>query len=118
MQITWIKNSNNQWYDLLRLNLSSIGDASGVYTIWHGGDNPRYVRIGSGEIQTRLSAHRNDRDIMAYQTHGLLVTWAIVPANQQLGAEAYLAERCNPLVGERFPDRTPIQINLPGENTP
>lgn len=27
--------------------------------------------------------------------------------------EAFLAVQCNPLVGERFPDRTPIAVNLP-----
>jgi hypothetical protein len=97
----------------MALDLESIGNTAGVYLIWHGGQQGRWVRVGSGTIKQRLSDHRNNPEILAYQSHGLLVTWATVPANQQEGVEAFLAEQCNPLVGERFPDRTPIPVNLP-----
>jgi len=29
------------------------------------------------------------------------------------GVEKYLADTLSPVVGERFPDRTPIKVNLP-----
>jgi hypothetical protein len=29
------------------------------------------------------------------------------------GVEKYLADELDPNVGERFPDRTPISVNLP-----
>lgn len=29
------------------------------------------------------------------------------------GVEKYLANTLNPVVGERFPERTPIEVNLP-----
>jgi len=113
INLQWIKCTDNVWCDLMALNLESIGNISGVYVIWHGGQNPTWVRIGSGNIGERLSAHRNDPQITSFSPHGLLVTWAAVPAFQQLGVEAYLAAQCNPLVGERFPDRTPIEVNIP-----
>ena len=111
LNLQWVQCAGNVWCNLLSLNLESIGKVSGVYLIWHGGK--QWVRVGSGDIKNRLSAHRNDPQILAYRSHILYVTWASVPANQQEGVEAYLAEQCNPLVGERFPSRIPTEVNLP-----
>lgn len=113
LNLQWIQCIGNAWCNLLTLNLESIGNVSGVYLIWYGGQQGHWVRVGSGDIKQRLSDHRNNPQILAYKSHGLLVSWASVPANQQEGVEAYLAEKCNPLVGERFPNRIPIPVNLP-----
>ena len=114
MNLTWIKCQGNGWCSLERVNLEGIGNTAGVYVIWHGGQTPRYVRIGQGNIKERLSAHRNDKQIMAYRSHGdLFVTWAAVPAHQHDGVEAFLAQACSPIVGDKFPDRQPISVNLP-----
>ena len=76
--------------------------------------SPRVVRVGQGDIATRLGEHRNDPEILAYAKLGTLrVTWASVPANQRDGVEAYLADTWNPLVGERFPNVAPITVNSP-----
>ena len=112
LRLHWIKCSDGEWCDLLRLDLSDVDDI-GVYLIYHGGQNSRCVRVGSGTIKERLAAHQNDPNVRAYRHLGLYVTWAAIHPSQQLGVEAYLAEACNPLVGERFPDRTPIPVNLP-----
>ncbi|GFP25849.1 hypothetical protein HKBW3S25_01330, partial [Candidatus Hakubella thermalkaliphila] len=77
-----------------------------------GGPNPAAVRVGQGVIRERLTAHRNDSDILAYRSHGLYVTWAKVSASQRDGVERYLAERLNPKVGISFPDVVPIPVNL------
>ena len=113
MTLTWNKCVGGIWCPLETVNLEGIGDASGVYVIWHGGQTPRWVRVGQGNIKERLSAHRRDSEILAYRQHGLLVTWAVVPANEQDGIEAYLYAQCKPLVGERRPGRDPISVNLP-----
>jgi len=113
MTLQWTKCSGNEWCRLEALNLDTIGNTTGVYAIWHGGQATKWVRIGQGIIKQRLSAHRNDPAILAYKQNTLYVTWASVPAHQLDGVEAYLAQQCNPLVGERFPDRTPIPVNLP-----
>lgn len=113
MQLNWVKCSGNVWCPLETVNLEGIGDVGGVYLIWHGGQTPRWVRVGQGNIKERLSAHRNDPQILEYRTHGLFVTWAAVVSNLRDGIEAYLALQCNPLVGERFPDRIPVVVNLP-----
>jgi hypothetical protein len=85
----------------------------GVYIIWHGGDNGATVRVGQGIIRDRLKAHRDDPQINAYTNLGRFVTWASVSQDYRDGVEAFLAEKLNPMVGERFPTRTPIEVNWP-----
>jgi hypothetical protein len=71
------------------------------------------VRVGQGNIKERIAQHRNDPQILAFRQHRLFVTWAAVPDKDRDGVEAFLAAYCNPLVGERFPQRYPITVNLP-----
>jgi hypothetical protein len=85
----------------------------GVYIIWHTGDPSKTVRVGQGVIRDRISSHREDAEIQAYSTYGLLVSWVSVLSQYRDGIEAYLAARLDPLVGERFPTRAPIEVNLP-----
>jgi hypothetical protein len=112
LRLKWVKCKGNKWSNLMRLALSKI-DASGVYVIWCVEQAPVCLRVGSGTIRERLSDHRNDPEVTEYRHLGLRVTWAAVHPSQQLGVEAFLAERLVPLYGERFPDRTPIQVNPP-----
>ena len=112
-KLNWVKCQGEVWCNLEKLNLESIGNVSGVYCVWHGGTNSRWVRIGQGDIKERLANHRKDKEILAYSKFELFVTWVQVATNQRNGIEAYLANECKPLVGERFPDRTPIPVNLP-----
>jgi hypothetical protein len=64
-------------------------------------------------IRDRLAAHRDDPEVQTYSSYTLFVTWAKVATLSKNGVEAYLANTLNPLVGECFPDVTPIQVNLP-----
>ena len=111
MTVTWGKcNQSNSWCGLKNLNLDHevFNDLNGVYIIWS--DN-EVIRLGSGIIRNRLKEHREAPEITAYPN--LFVTWAKVNGNQMEGVEKFLADRLNPKVGERFPDRTPIVVNLP-----
>ncbi len=116
LQVTWIKSTEDTWCGLHTVNLAHnhFNNLSGVYLIWHGGATPHYVRVGQGNIRDRLTQHRTDPSINAYSNLGLFVTWAHVPDSQMDGIEAYLANQCNPLVGERFPNVRQISVNLPG----
>ena len=116
MQVTWIKcGGDGHWCSLEDLNLDGIGDTAGVYIIWHEGNPARVVRVGQGNpIKDRLSAHRSDKEILAYNKKGTLrVTWAAVPLAQRNGVEMYLADHWTPLVGDVFPDALPIAVNSP-----
>ena len=113
MQVSWIKSTRNEWLNFETFNLDPV-TAGGVYMIWHGGATPRVVRLGQGDIKSRLSAHRNDPLITKHRASGLLmVTWASVPAAQRDGVELYLADQWRPLVGDAFPDCQPIAVNSP-----
>lgn len=116
--LNWVKNSNNnQWFDLLRLNLEAqyFNNTEGVYVIWYAGPaEAKVIKVGQGNIGDRLREHRTNPEIARYSHYGQLkVAWAIVP-NQTTrdGVEAYLFESYNPLIGERSPSAQPISVNL------
>ena len=113
MQLHWVKSTSGVWLGLRTVNLSSVS-TEGVYIIWHGGQSPRVVRVGQGDIATRLTAHRADQAVLHYEQQGtLFVTWADVGVLARDGVERYLAERHRPLVGDRFPQAVPIAVNDP-----
>jgi hypothetical protein len=116
MNVAWKTcGDDSHWCSLETLDLDSVGDAAGVYIIWHEGNPGKVVRIGQGApIKDRLSTHRKDKKITAYNKQGTLrVTWASVPSYQRDGVERYLADKWSPLVGEAFPDAEPIAVNSP-----
>jgi len=111
MKLTWQKCLGNKWCSLLRLNLSHdhFDGLAGVYIIWQ--DGGLIIRVGQGEIRGRISKHRSDKQITAY--NNLLVTWARVSSWERGGVERFLAEKLNPVIGSKFPDVLPIPVNLP-----
>lgn len=113
INLQWQVCDSGRWWRLEELQLESIGDVFGVYAIWHGSLPPLYVRVGQGTIQERLARCRADPEIAKYSRLILYATWAAVMPQQADGVEAYLACQCRPLVGESFPDRTAIRVNLP-----
>ncbi len=115
MEVQWNKCQDDKWCPLNTVNLenSHFDGLEGVYIIWHGGATPATVRVGQGAIKDRLSAHRNDPEVQAYEGLVLYATWASVTAADRDGIEAFLAEQLDPKVGDRFPAREPIEVNLP-----
>jgi len=67
--LEWIKCEENHWCNLLTVVLESVhfDGLEGVYIIWHGGQNPATVRVGQGNIRDRLSAHKEDSEILEYR---------------------------------------------------
>ena len=115
MNLSWIKCHGDVWCKLGTVNLEHehFDSMEGVYIIWHGGSNSSTVRVGKGNIRERLADHRTNPEIQAYAQHTLYVTWASVPSAQKNGVELFLAQRLSPLVGERSPNVSPIEVNLP-----
>ena len=115
MNVNWNKCQGDTWCELNNVNLKHehFDNMTGVYIIWHGGNNPQTVRVGQGFIKDRIESHRSDSEVQAYADLGLYVTWAYVQENYLDGVEVFLAQNLNPLVGERFPDAPPIPVNLP-----
>jgi len=117
LDINWVKNSNNnQWFDLLRLNLDApyFLNKEGVYIIWYASPSgAKVIRVGQGQIGNRLREHRSNPEILKYSNYGQLkVTWALVDKQYRDGVEAFLYDSYNPLVGERAPAAQTISVNL------
>jgi len=114
VNVTWIKSTANEWLSLETFNIESVSTI-GVYVIWHGGQTPRVVYVGQGDVKDRLTSHRSDSRITAYRRSGLLmVTWAEVSrASDRDGVERYLADQLKPLVGDRHPVASPVAVNFP-----
>lgn len=120
LQVNWIKNSqNNDWFDLLRLNLEGsyfIGK-KGVYVIWYTSPGiAKVIRLGSGNISERLKEHRSNPDIIKYSSYGQLkVSWIILDEYEMPRVEQYLSRIYSPIVGDRYPEAIEeIQVNLIG----
>lgn len=99
---------------LALLDLDSLPqDAKGVYVIWSGTE---VVRVGQGDIADRLRDHKQDPKIVSRTAPGrpLYVTWAVIENKKSRdGAERFLFDQLNPLVGTRAPNVLPIRVNLP-----
>lgn len=116
LNVIWTKCQGDVWGSLININLTHpyLDNIEGVYIIWHGGKNPRVVRVGQGVVRDRLTANKKNKDIMQYKNSGPLhVTWATVGARYRDGVERYLTERLDPLVGDRLLTVAPIEVNLP-----
>jgi hypothetical protein len=114
MQLTWIKSTANDWLNFEKFKLASCTTPLGVYVIWHAGLTPWTVRVGQGDIATRIGEHRGDRLILSHASKGgLWVTWAAVQRSSLDGVERFLADTLQPLVGDRHPAVVPIPVNLP-----
>lgn len=111
--LIWVKAKSGDWLSLNTFDLSTISTRFGVYIIWHGGTNPRVVRVGQGDIADRLGCHRDDDEVQAYVGEGLFVTWAAVSGGDADGIERHLADEWRPLVGDRWPVAVPIPVNSP-----
>ena len=115
MNLNWIKCNGDQWCNLILLNLknSHFTGLTGVYIIWHGGQQPATVYVGKGNIADRLDDHRQDARILQYSHYGLFVTWARVEPFSQDSVERFLAEHLKPKVGQHDRYVPSIAVNLP-----
>jgi len=117
--LKWVKSLDNNWLDLRGLDLSTMARnpsrPHGVYIIWHGGSDPRIVRIGKGDIAARLLSHRENPQIVRYEKQGaLMVTWAVLhDPHRQAAVEKYLNGQFPPLVRDQLTDMPPERIRSP-----
>lgn len=102
-----------KWTDFRQIH------AKGVYIIWAKASlrcmKVGRAKLGEETIASRLEAHQIDQNILRYGADDdpLMATWAILDEQYIDGVERYLGERLTPLLGERFPDVEPIEVNLP-----
>lgn len=112
LKLDWIKCAGNIWCPFDRVDLSNVKTV-GVYIIWQGGQNPRVVKIGQGDIASKLISHRSDSKTLSYNQYGLFVTWANVQQSKLNGIEKYLAEQFKPLIESNVPNVNSIPVKYP-----
>ena len=114
IELQWIKSIDYKWLDFMRLDLNQVR-GSGVYVIWHGGENPRVVRVGQGELAKKLALHRESPRLMWYASQGkLFVTWAEISSSAHRdGIETYLTQLFVPLLADRVPSVQPLPVRSP-----
>lgn len=116
MSVEWVTcGKDDHWCSFQNVNLTNV-DAFGVYVIWVdlGDKGYRAVRVGQGDIADRIKAHRRDTEITDYESEGpMYLTWASINATLVDGAEAFLGDHYDPLVGSQFPDVPHVILNLP-----
>ena len=84
--------------------------------IWHGGDEPKVIRVGQGDIAMRVAGLRKDTQVLSFKEQGeLYVTWAAVSASKRDGVMSYLIENWKPLISKASPMVFPITVNSPFE---
>ena len=115
MYLQWVK-CFGEWCSLYDLDLAAVA-VHGVYVIWKpNGDVLRpsaVVRVGYGDIATRIAEHRADPEIASHGER-LLVSWATANPRQAAGVAAYLTQLLRPLVAEDLPaDLEPVPVNIP-----
>jgi hypothetical protein len=111
--VNWAFQSNGLWWPFAAINTNYFGwnNPFGVYIIANGRRD--VVRLGQGDIMTRLRAHQRDYEICKPSYGFLSVTWAEIGPLCVSGVERYLANELSPLVGDAFPNVMPIEVNLP-----
>ena len=115
LELSWMRCHGNDWCSFEYLACYLI-DEEGVYIIWCEGKTNRVVYVGQGDVRERLTAHRQDNELLACRKYGRLqVTWAFVPVLKRDGVERFLAESYKPLLSARLPSVWPIKVNLPVE---
>lgn len=115
MDLAWMTCADGTWcsFEKVDLSASCFDGLEGVYVIWYNGHPGRTIWVGQGLVRERLEVHRQEPGITRYSDRGLLVSWASVYRPFRDGVERFLGETLNPLVGARFPDSAPIEVNLP-----
>jgi len=115
MQVHWGKCDGDAWCKFLTVNLDHplFQGLTGVYIIWHGGQQPATVYVGQGAIADRVAEHRNNKEILEFSTLGLFVTWASIDSVSRNGVERFLADRLAPKVGSHHPQVVAMPVNFP-----
>lgn len=87
---------------------------SGVYVVWHGGNQPATVLVGRGVIRDEIAARRIDPDVQRFANLDLFVTWASVLPAEAAAVQSFLTNQLNPKIAqENFFGIAPVPVNLP-----
>ena len=119
VDVSWIRNSDGNWYllDELPRILPSM-QCDGIYIIWYFDEShaPQTVRVGMKGVNDHLRMMCKDPEIEKYAEHPLYITWARVKSSSLdylQGIWSYLCKELEPFVGPRCPQVDATRVVLP-----
>lgn len=113
LHLHWVKRSGGAWCPFKKVDFGVIA-WQGVYVIWYEGKEKKVVKVGHGDICSRILDHRSDRSITQFAKQGpMYVTWAVVSEGEQAGVEGFLIRTLNPLVKSASLAAQPVVVDLP-----
>jgi hypothetical protein len=119
LHLEWAKAENAEWFDLDSMDIGTVARGWGVYVIWTPNGKPQLpgivLKVGSGNITTRLSVERLNAELRWVGKVQLLVTWATVDQAHHPGIVQYLSQQLHPYYFQTAaaPDLEAIPVNLP-----
>jgi len=98
LHLEWAKAENGEWFDLDSMDIGTITRGWGVYVIWAPNGKPQrpgiVLKVGSGNITTRLSVERLNAELRWVGKVQLLVTWAVVDQAHHRGLFSTCLSSC------------------------
>ncbi|MBU1565367.1 MAG: hypothetical protein KJ630_07045 [Proteobacteria bacterium] len=86
-------------YDKYKDELSG---KEGVYVIWEQSENYlNVIYVGQGNLSERIALHINRKEINKH--NDVKISWLLLPAEDHDNAEAFLARKLKPEIGDRHP---------------
>ena len=116
----WARTKTGYYHRFLTLDTEANGltQASGVYVVWHGGNNPGWVFIGrSDDLARTFHELADDEAVMSYDIRGgILVTWAMIKKEFQDGVVRHLNDTLRPKIKNddaALKSATPVPVQPP-----
>lgn len=116
LQVRWVRGTDGNFLDLLRLNLQSsyfLRHQYGVFIVWSAGvTQAPVITVGQGDIRDRLAALKKHPVVSRFAESGQLkVSWIIINEKYFDGVEAFLYDYYKPIMGERKRDISSIPVD-------
>ncbi len=104
-------------YPRLSANITGVPARPGVYTLWHRGVRPQWLRVGAANNLASMFAEMVDAPEIVALGVDVFVTWALPPANQHAGIIRFLADVLQPALQDTVDAVAPIAFPLPPGTT-
>jgi len=115
LEVKWERTDQCYWRELMKIDFADpeFKRLRGIFIIWHGGNNPRVIYIGHGDIPTQLEKLRVKQEFQKYIPIGLYVTWAKFKPEHMKGVHRYLNYKLKPSLSMCKIEDHQIYVNLP-----
>ena len=123
VDIKWARNAKGRFHNLVFLDTTSenLNGTAGIYVIWHGGAQPKWLYVGVTKNLARvLDAKIDDPEIESYYERvGVYVSWSLVKPEYHKNIAHYLNGIMKPEIknpdAKSWAKEKPTAVFLPGK---